>query len=206
MLFSSIGYSILLIKKYKNLKKLQLFIWLLLFSTIETIFNFTFSELLKKPEIFLNITEYTQKIYLGFEIFVIVIYYKQIEFNVNKKTFLKTEILYGCYVLVSLAFISGIFFKNLALIITIAELIIIDFFFVKLVLLEILYDQRIKYKYQKILNQGIFIFINLIAPYSIINELIYQSNLPIYLSLNFINDIGYILLFSALFKSSKCYQ
>jgi hypothetical protein len=109
-------------------------------------------------------------------------------------------------VLVSLAFISGIFFKNLALIITIAELIIIDFFFVKLVLLEILYDQRIKYKYQKILNQGIFIFINLIAPYSIINELIYQSNLPIYLSLNFINDIGYILLFSALFKSSKCYQ
>ena len=206
MLFSSTAYSIILTRKYRNLKKLRPFIWVLILSTIETLFNFTFSQLLEKPDIFLSITNYTQKIYLILEIFVIINFFKKIEFNVTEKNILKANQFYLSYIIAFLACAFGIYFEKMTLTVTIAELIIVDFFFVKFIVLEIVNDHRIKFKYQKILSRGIFIFTNLIAPYSIINELIYQHNLPIYLSLNFINDIGYILLFTSLYKSSKCYQ
>jgi hypothetical protein len=144
--------------------------------------------------------------YLVIEVGIITYFYTSMysEFQLLKIKSLRAK--YISYSIAIVAIIIGFCIDKIELTVTISELVIVNFFFVSVILRNVLHDEKVKFEYQKILNKGIFTFINLITPYSIINELIDQNNFPIYMSLNFINDIGYIIFFNSLYKSCKCYQ
>jgi len=206
MLFFSLRCCFYFIRHFKTIKKLQPFILIVFFSSIESIFNLIFSQLLKKPDVFTKIISHTQQMYLVIEVGIITYFYTSMysEFQLLKIKSLRAK--YISYSIAIVAIIIGFCIDKIELTVTISELVIVNFFFVSVILRNVLHDEKVKFEYQKILNKGIFTFINLITPYSIINELIDQNNFPIYMSLNFINDIGYIIFFNSLYKSCKCYQ
>jgi hypothetical protein len=175
-------------------------------STIETIMNFLFSVVLKSTGIYVNIIFYTQKLYLIIEVVTIVYFYIKLFKDINEKKEILEKELTAFLFATLIAIFIGIKYDKLILLITILESIIINYFFIKLLFRGILEEKKIRFKYQEIINRGLFTFINLISPYSIINEIISETNQPIYITLNFINDLGYIYFFNSLYKSAKCYR
>lgn len=198
------AYSLLRNKNFN--KNYWLFSLVVTMSSIETIMNFLFSVVLKSTVIYVNIIFYTQKLYLIIEVVTIVYFYIKLFKDINeKKEIIEKELIAFLFATLIAIFI-GIKYDKLILLITILESIIINYFFIKLLFRGILEEKKIRFKYQEIINRGLFTFINLIPPYSIINEIISETNQPIYVTLNFINDLGYIYFFNSLYKSAKCYR
>jgi len=198
------AYSLLRNKNFN--KNYWLFSLVVTMSTIETIMNFLFSVVLKSTGIYVNIIFYTQKLYLIIEVVTIVYFYIKLFKDINEKKEILEKELTAFLFATLIAIFIGIKYDKLILLITILESIIINYFFIKLLFRGILEEKKIRFKYQEIINRGLFTFINLISPYSIINEIISETNQPIYITLNFINDLGYIYFFNSLYKSAKCYR
>ena len=198
------AYSLIRNKNFN--KNYWLFSLVVTMSTIETIMNFLFSVVLKSTGIYVNIIFYTQKLYLIIEVVTIVYFYIKLFKDINEKKEILEKELTAFLFATLIAIFIGIKYDKLILLITILESIIINYFFIKLLFRGILEEKKIRFKYQEIINRGLFTFINLISPYSIINEIISETNQPIYITLNFINDLGYIYFFNSLYKSAKCYR
>jgi hypothetical protein len=154
--------------------------------------------------IFLKITSISQNIYLIIEILAILIFYNHLDSKSNNIKNPKNVLI--IFLIIGIMIFYGIYSHNLMLAVTISELLLVNYFFIKFTILEIKYDFKIYNQFESIINKGLFTFVNFIAPYTVINELTRSSNFQIHIFLNFINDIGYIILFYSLSKAAKCYQ
>ena len=204
MLLFSLRSAYLLIQNFKNINHLRLFIVVACFSFFETLLNISISQILKMKSIFLKITSISQNIYLIIEILAILIFYNHLDSKSNNIKNPKNVLI--IFLIIGIMIFYGIYSHNLMLAVTISELLLVNYFFIKFTILEIKYDFKIYNQFESIINKGLFTFVNFIAPYTVINELTRSSNFQIHIFLNFINDIGYIILFYSLSKAAKCYQ
>ena len=148
---------------------------------------------------FITFSNYTQIFYLGLELIVITAFFLKI--NITNRIILRR---YICIlsILSSIIILLDILKYEIDIYIIISELLIVNIFSVKYFLS---YYDRIKSEivlYHYIVS-GLFIFINITAPYYIIQNNL-ESNTPYILSyINFINDLGYTILFVSIIKEIK---
>ena len=148
---------------------------------------------------FITFSNYTQIFYLGLELIVITAFFLKI--NITNRIILRR---YVCIlsILSSIIILLDILKYEIDIYIIISELLIVNIFSVKYFLS---YYDRIKSEivlYHYIVS-GLFIFINITAPYYIIQNNL-ESNTPYILSyINFINDLGYTILFVSIIKEIK---
>ena len=204
-----------LFKGIQLLKKnnpLQLFNFLLAASLIDSFTYLILFIILKKNTFYWNISPILQSFYLFIELTTFTIFY----FNYFKNDLLK-KIISLIYVFFLIGtFVSILLGKNpftehytFFVIIEILVVNISSIYIFKNVLNG---DNLIIKKDIYLISKGIFIFINVTAPYYIISdfleakfgkEKIYLNDMSIVEAFNSINDIGYIILFYFIYKAFK---
>lgn len=203
MFLSSMVGFIYGVKYFNKISKLKFFVLLLSLSIIDTVSYLVISVILKKTNIFLEISPIIQSFYLVTEFSIFSIFFMRIIKNKYLQFFLKF-ILISFLIIDIILIINGInAIEKYFTIFFITEFLIVNIFCV-IILIKNLYDQlQIEPWDLKALN-GIFIFINFTAPYYFISQYLNINNQNLIYSLNSINDIGYSILFIYLFNSFRC--
>ncbi len=187
------------LKFFEKTKPLRGFLILSILSSIDSFSYLYFAIVRSNKESFTILSEHTQLIYLVVEIYVITDFLLKstIKDNhiSNKYSFLTYTIPF------TLILINYLFF-NVDFLIVILELVIINLFSIKY-FLNYYNTTKINRNRNRHLITGLFIFINMTAPYYIIQSNI-ESNAAYMMSyINFINDLGYTILFISIIKEIK---
>jgi hypothetical protein len=194
------------IKYYKVTYPINIFIWVITLSVIDSLVFIFLTIILKDKILFLEIAKYLQSIYQLVECIIIFIYFSIILKNDFLRFIIKIVIMF----LLLFFFISAIYGKNIFeenyLLIIIVQLLIVNACSCLIFIEEINGSNLDLKKSHVILSKGIFIFINFTAPYYIISKYLFKNLFFVHNYLNSINDIGYIIFFISLLKSYKCYQ
>lgn len=199
MLISSITSAYFGLRYFKRIKPLRGFLIISILSSIDSLSYLYLAIIKSNKASFIIFSEYTQLIYLAIELYVItdfLIRTTKKDNNISYKHSLLTFILPFTLVLINYLYF------HIDFLIVILELFIINIFSIKYFLnyYNTTDSNRNKNKY---LIAGLFIFINITAPYYIIQSKI-ESNAPYIMSyINFINDLGYIILFISIIKEIK---
>jgi len=194
------------IKHYKYSYPINLFTWVLILSVIDNFIYIIIVIILKNPSLFFEIIKYSQSFYQSVEYSVVCFFFvKIIKQNIYTKI-LKLIVL----IIAVIAFIFAINGKNLfetnILVFVILEIIIVNISSSIIFIGEINESNTDIPRSNVILAKGLFVFINFTAPYFLISNFLGENYNYLTKSLNFINDIGYIIFFISLYKSYKCYQ
>ena len=194
------------IKFYKISYPINTFTWVIILSVFDNILYLITVIILKNFNLFYKITSFTQSFYQYIEYIIICLFLIKIAgnhiFSVITKFFLL--VISTSFILLGLQG-QNIFEKHF-LLLTIFELIIVNLCSCIIFIGEINGSNIEKHKSSVILTKGIFIFINFTTPYYIISNYLGNNLNEITNSLNFINDMGYVIFFISLYKSLKCYQ
>jgi hypothetical protein len=130
--------------------------------------------------------------------------------SVLKDTFIKKSLI-ACIIAFTVAVLFCLLNQNnpfieFYLIFIITEVVVVNICFGILMIKQVKYDGIIIHKYEILIAKGIFIFINLTAPYYVISNYLGPKYNQLTQLLNPINDIGYIILFFMFFKAFKWIQ
>ncbi len=199
MVFASIFCVYFGIKYFQKIKSIRGFILLSILSSLDS-FTYLYLAIIKEEKgSFLILSNYTQIIYLIIELLVITEYL--IRINLTKKIDIFQFRISITLIALILLVINFLYFR-IDLLIIISELIIINIFSINY---HLSFYNKNKHEREKnkYLISGLFIFINMTAPYYIIQNNI-ESNAPYILNyINFINDLGYSILFISIIKEIK---
>ena len=191
-------------KTFKKLGHLKIILFLLILSLLDT-FSYSFLNLiLKRSDLFILTAEKLQFVFIIIELMFIFFFY----FNCCKTLNLKTSFFFIASLVITLivAFITFKFLRpqSISLIILVFEVIFVNFFSGVFFVKNINFDKKQIQKHLQIINQSLFIFINLTAPYYFISNILSHEISNITITLNFINDFGYSFLFFQFIKAFKC--
>jgi hypothetical protein len=194
------------IKYYKVTYPINIFIWVISLSVMDTLVYIIVSIILKDKILFLEIAKYLQSFYELVECIVIFIYFLLILKNNLIRFIIRIVILF----ILMFFSISAIYGKNIFeenfLFIIIIQILVVNICSCLIFITDIKGSNPELKKSHVILTKGIFIFINFTAPYYIISKYLEENLFSVSIYLNIINDIGYIIFFSSLLKSYKCNQ
>lgn len=192
------------IKNFSKLGYYKILVYVLLFSLLDTL-SFSFLHLfLKKTTLFILTADILQSIFIITELVMIIgFYFNSLNTLGIKKSFFLIGMLLIMLIVIFITY-NFITTKSFSQIILLFEVFLVNilsgFFFAK----DINYDLDTIPKYSKIMNRSLFIFINFTAPYYFLSSVINNDNIPITLTLNYINDFGYSFLFFQFLKVFKC--
>ena len=194
MLITSIITTIIIIKA-KNKKTLDI---LLLFTLVSSIIDITSNiiliDILKKESIFIKFATIQQYVFYLFETTTIIHFYHIL---ISKRNYwIKTVTMIIASITLSLLLYS-LFKLNINFItftiVIVFELIFINFSFGYFFNLSIEKSFLTKKPNLNLINNGLFIFVNITSPFYFITLLLEKQNTETY-NLDFINHIGYIIL------------
>lgn len=187
------------IKYYNKIKSIKGFIFLSLLSVTDSLSYIYLVIIEKNKPTFYIISEQTQILYHVFEIGVILYFF--ISKNYDQKVIIK-KYKTLIFALLTLLYLYNILIQPTNTFLILSELIIvntlcINYFFST-------YKKEIsQIDTHKYLINGLFIFINITAPYYILENNI-EKTTPFLISyINFINDLGYTILFLSINKEVK---
>ena len=164
------------------------------------------SIILKDKILFLEIAKYLQSFYQLVECIVIFIFFLLILKN-DLLRFIIIIVIIFILIFFSIFAINGKnIFEEYFLFIVIIQVLVVDICYCLIFITDIKGSNPALKNSHVILTNGIFIFINFTAPYYIISKYLYENLFSVSEYLNIINDVGYIIFFSSLLKSYKCYQ
>lgn len=188
-------------KNYKTLSIFKGFYYLTLFSLIDTLSYLILVIVKEDKPFFYEISSKTQLGFQLFEIFIITAFYIANTYHSKKVYGAIKNILISVLVTGYIIIIRSNY--NPEILLTLIELLIINFFAIRFYLFY--YDKNISdNKEIKYLTNGLFIFINITTPYYMIENKL-QVNYPELIRyLNAINDLGYSILFILITKCFKC--
>ena len=203
-----LGTSIIALKRFLELKKKinvdYLFILAISISIIDVLSNYFYLSYLKDEATFNSFASINQGLFFISEIIAVVFFYKKI---IEKKTYWKkTLVIFLLSFILTLLFIyfNQIPDTNLIFSFTIIfELIFINYSFGYLFYSTIEKNFTDELKNLNYINYGFFVFVNLTAPFYFISVHLIKQNIPND-SLDFINYLGYTILYSTFIKSIKC--
>ena len=180
------------------------FWYLSIFSLFDSFLYIYFIIFTKDVDTYNSISKWSQLTYILLEFFVI----SNFLFGINKikhaKT-LKLIIILISAITLLVTYINNWDYKEKYYsILTIIELVFINTFAIRylLIIFPEIPDQQSKSA--TILVKGIFLFINISSPYYIIVQIVVNQPNSIISLLSFINDIAYTLFFIYIIKSIKC--
>ena len=194
MLITSIITTIIIIRA-KNKKTLDI---LLLFTLVSSIIDITSNiiliDILKKESIFIKFATIQQYVFYLFETTTIIHFYHIL---ISKRNYwIKTVTMIIASITLSLLLYS-LFKLNINFItftiVIVFELIFINFSFGYFFNLSIEKSFLTKKPNLNLINNGLFIFVNITSPFYFITLLLEKQNTETY-NLDFINHIGYIIL------------
>lgn len=187
------------IKYYNKIKSIKGFIFLSLLSIADSLSYIYLVIIEKNKTTFYIISEQTQILYHVVEIGVILYFF--ISKNYDQKVLIKKHKTL-IFALLTLLYLYNILIHSTNTFLILSELIIvntlcINYFFST-------YKKKIsQIDTHKYLINGLFIFINITAPYYILENNI-EKTTPFLISyINFINDLGYTILFLSINKEVK---
>jgi len=187
------------IKYYNKIKSIKGFIFLSLLSIADSLSYIYLVIIEKNKTTFYKISEQTQILYHVVEIGVILYFF--ISKNYDQKVLIKKHKTL-IFALLTLLYLYNILIQSTNTFLILSELIIvntlcINYFFS-------IYKKKIsQIDTHKYLINGLFIFINITAPYYILENNI-EKTTPFLISyINFINDLGYTILFLSINKEVK---
>lgn len=199
MLIASITCVYFGLRNYKNTKHLRGFLVLSILSSIDTISYVYVAIIRLNKNSFSTLSEYTQIIYLVIEIYVIINFLTRATLKDNNISYKYSFLIF--LLPFTLILINYLYF-DINFLIVMIELVVINFFSIKFFLNQ--YKTTcVSRNRNRYLISGLFIFINITAPYHIIQSRI-ETNAPFIMNyINFINDLGYVILFSSIIKEIK---
>ncbi len=203
MLISAIITFAELLRVKEKSSILYFFIGTLFFSIVDILSNYIFLDYFKSENKFTAFAKFNQYIFYIFEISTILYFYFHL---LQNKKILK----YSIFIFLLSFALTFIYFKSNSLsseyftlsVIILFELIFINFSFGLFLNqnLEIEYTERVKKL--NFINNGLFIFVNFTAPFYFISIFLAKQNTqPI--DLSFITYLGYIILYTSIFKSLR---
>lgn len=194
MLITSIITTIIIIRS-KNKKTLDiLLLFTLVLSIIDITSNIILIDILKKKSIFIKFATIQQYVFYLFETTTIIHFYHIL---ISKRNYwIKTVTMIIASIILSLLLYS-LFKLNINFItftiVIVFELIFINFSFGYFFNLSIEKSFLTKKPNLNLINNGLFIFVNITSPFYFITLLLEKQNTETY-NLDFINHIGYIIL------------
>ncbi len=189
------------IKSKKLTSPLANFWYLSILSIIDSSLYMIFILSLNQISVYNEISKWWQLFYILTEFYIIASFLIELNKLKNSK-YTKTIIISACFVIFSFSAINNWDFKEkYYTLITIIELVFINFFSIRYLLLFTPELQDSRSKSLITLVKGIFLFINISSPYYIIIQFIVNTPTSILSSLSFINDIAYTILFISITNS-----
>ena len=194
------------IKIFKKSNLIKIFTLLLLLSSLDGLTYFFLIDIFLKETIFYVVSPIIQGSYLFIEFITICIFFA----SVLKDTFIKKSLI-ACIIVFTVGVLFCLSNRNnpftqFYLIFIITEVVVVNICFGILMIKHVKYDGIIIHKFEILIAKGIFIFINLTAPYYVISNYLGPKYNQLTQLLNPINDIGYIILFFMFFKAFKWIQ
>ncbi len=194
------------IKIFKKSNLIKIFTLLLLLSSLDGLTYFFLIDIFLREKIFYLVSPIIQGSYLFTEFITICIFFA----SVLKDTFIKKSLI-ACIIAFTVAVLFCLLNQNnpfieFYLIFIITEVVVVNICFGILMIKQVKHDGIIIHKYEILMAKGIFIFINLTAPYYVISNYLGPKYNQLTQLLNPINDIGYIILFFMFFKAFKWIQ
>lgn len=194
------------IKIFKKSNLIKIFTLLLLLSSLDGLTYFFLIDIFLREKIFYLVSPIIQGSYLFTEFITICIFFA----SVLKDTFIKKSLI-ACIIAFTVAVLFCLLNQNnpfieFYLIFIVTEVVVVNICFGILMIKQVKHDGIIIHKYEILMAKGIFIFINLTAPYYVISNYLGPKYNQLTQLLNPINDIGYIILFFMFFKAFKWIQ
>lgn len=189
------------IKKIKIIDDKIIGIFCLSIISIVDSITYIYIVLIKQDKtLFTNLSAYTQLLYQFLEIIIIFHFYLKTEIKEFKFFNISKLILIASSIFLLIIFSN---YNEKDILITIIELVIINIFSIRFFFsnFKSKHYQESSFKY---ISFGLFIFANFTAPYYIIENKLEINQPSIIRSLNFINDLGYTILFAFINKEIKC--
>jgi len=205
VMFLTVCYLFIVGLKSRDKTNIIFSFWYLsIFSLFDSFLYIYFIIITKDVNTYNSISKWSQLTYILLEFFVI----SNFLFGINKikhaKT-LKLIIILISAITLLVTYINNWDYKEKYYsILTIIELVFINTFAIRylLILFPEIPDQQSKSA--TILVKGIFLFINISSPYYIIVQIVVNQPNSIISLLSFINDIAYTVFFIYIIKSIKC--
>lgn len=203
MFFTTFYLFIKGIREKKFNPPLVNFWYLSILSIIDSSIYIIFILFLNGITVYNEISRWWQLFYILIEFYIISSFLISLNNLKNSKN-IKLIIISLSLIIFSFSIIKNLDFKEkYYTLISIIELVFINIFSIRYLLLHTSELQDSKSKSLSTLVKGIFLFINISSPYFIIFQLIAKTQSSILSSLSFINDIAYTVLFISIIKSIK---
>ena len=194
------------IKIFKKSNLIKIFTLLLLLSSLDGLTYFFLIDIFLREKIFYLVSPIIQGSYLFTEFITICIFFA----SVLKDTFIKKSLI-ACIIAFTVAVLFCLLNQNnpfieFYLIFIVTEVVVVNICFGILMIKQVKHDGIIIHKYEILMAKGIFIFINLTAPYYVISNYLGPKYNQLTQLLNPINEIVYIILFFMFLKAFKWIQ
>jgi hypothetical protein len=197
----SLGY-----KQRESNKPIISFWFLSIFSLIDSTIYVIYVEIFKNINAYYTTSKWWQLIYILVELIIISNFLLTIN-NIKNKKIYSSLILFGAFSILVITLIYNWDFKEkYYTILTITELIFINTFTIRYLLIISPEIKELNDKKILLIVKGLFLFINIASPYYIIIQLFVKEPNSIISSLSFISDLAYIIFFTSIIKSIKCQQ
>ncbi len=199
--FISFYVCYILIKDSKSVKKIHLFLPMLVFSFLDNLIIVIIFDILRNEKLQDSISEIYQPLYIILEIVTVFIFY---QFGKSSRNIIKDRTNLILIVVLLILFVLDLTkIISFYLILVIFEFLMINTFAIKLFYSEIDNPNFSRPKSDSIINNGLFAFINFTVPFYIIsdNGIFFEDEIKY--TVAFINEIGYMIIFLSLIKSVK---
>jgi hypothetical protein len=194
------------LKQRESNKPIISFWYLSILSLIDSTMYVIYVEIFNDTTQYFNTSKWWQLIYILVELTIISNFLLTIN-NIKNKKIYSSIILAGVFSILVITIINNWDFKEkYYTILTITELIFINIFTIRYLLIISSEIKELNDKKISIIVKGLFLFINIASPYYIIIQLFVKEPNSIISSLSFISDLAYIILFTSIIKSIKCQQ
>lgn len=182
---------------------MKMFNLIALLSFIDTLSLIVFYLIFKSENIFNVFSDYFQILYLSTELITIAFFYLNIIRKTSNKHFFKS-ISISAFILVSINYFFDLnVFEEYYSLFVIIEVIIINACFGFILINSFDNEKPFISNPQIEINKGLFIFINITAPYYLVNDYLELHKTILTTYTKFINDIGYIILFIQIYKAYR---
>ena len=182
-------------------KKLHLFLPLIFFSALDYTYSLVTIDIFNRIDLFEKASKVYQPIFICLEIIIVAKFYKV--GNPIKKLLFDTT---NKIILISFIIFTLMVFSNLIsfyLSLVLFEFILINSFAIKTYYSIIQSSETELSESDLIINNGLFTFINLTAPFYIISDSGFFNEKKLEYSIFFINEIGYMIIFFCLIRSIR---
>jgi hypothetical protein len=205
VMFLTACYLFIIGFKFRDKKNIIFSFWYLsIFSLFDSLLYIYFIIITKEVNTYISISKWLQLAYILFEFYIISSFLFEINKIKHAKTLRRIIIIISATTLL-VSFINNWDFKyKYYSFITIIELVFINTFAIRYLLIISPDDPDQNNKSVYILVKGLFLFINISSPYYLIIQLVISEANSIISLLSFINDIAYTVFFVYIIKSLKC--